>query len=53
MELNKTNKKISGSNVAQEKLKQSKAVKCTWKPALDQAVKNGPSKEVAFKLILE
>lgn len=47
------NKKISGSNTAQEKVKQSERIKCACKPALDQAVKDGPSKEVAFKQMPE
>ena len=53
MEGNKTNKKISGRNVAQEKLQQTEEVKCGRKPAFNQAIKDGPSKEVAFKLMPE
>lgn len=46
-------KKISGIDIAQEKLKPSEAIEYAWKLVLDQAVKVSPSKEVAFKLIPE
>lgn len=48
VEVNATKKKTSGSDIFQEKLKQSEAIKCAWKRALDQAVKDSPSKEVAL-----
>lgn len=53
MEVNATKKKTSGSDISQEKLKQSEAIRCAWKRALDQAVKGSPSEEVALKLIPE
>lgn len=33
--------KISGIDIAQEKLKQSEAIKYAWKLVLDQTVKEG------------